>query len=72
MIFGHYVDKIRRRLGKILARKYPVLPVKPDEKVIVMSVPDSSNTAALGYARELEKMGVDARFEIGLLRSHYI
>ena len=71
MIFGHYVDKIRRRLGKILARKYPVLPVKPDEKVIVMSVPDSSNTAALGYARELEKMGVDARFEIGLLRSHY-
>jgi amidophosphoribosyltransferase len=72
MIFGHNVDKIRRRLGKILAKRYPVIPKNPEEKVIVMSVPDSSNTAALGYARELEKMGVAARFEIGLLRSHYI
>ncbi len=72
MIFGHNVDKIRRRLGKILAKNFPVIPEDPNEKVIVISVPDSSNTAALGYARELEKQGIDARFEIGLLRSHYI
>ena len=72
MIFGHSVDKIRRRLGKILARNYPVNHPDSDEKVIVISVPDSSNTAALGYANELEKMGIKAKFEIGLLRSHYI
>ncbi len=70
-IFGHNVDKIRRRLGKILAKNYPV--VDPDgDKVIVISVPDSSNTAALGYASELEKLSIPARLEIGLIRSHYI
>lgn len=70
-IFGHNVDKIRRRLGKILAKNYPVSD--PDgEKVIVISVPDSSNTAALGYASQLEKLGVPSRLEIGLIRSHYI
>lgn len=70
-IFGHNVDKVRRRLGKILARRHPV--EDPDgSKVIVISVPDSSNTAALGYASELEKMGIPSRLEIGLIRSHYI
>lgn len=70
-IFGHNVDKMRRRLGKVLARKHPV--TDPDgERVYVISVPDSSNTTALGYARELEKVGVDVRYEIGLIRSHYI
>ena len=72
MIFGHNVDKVRRRLGKILARNFPVIPKEKDDKVIVISVPDSSNTAALGYASELEKQGINAKFEIGLLRSHYI
>lgn len=70
-IFGHNVDKMRRRLGKVLARKHPV--TDPDgERVYVISVPDSSNTTALGYARELEKEGIDARLEIGLIRNHYI
>jgi amidophosphoribosyltransferase len=70
-IFGHYVDKMRRRLGKMLARKYPVID-KDGEKVIVISVPDSSNTAALGYQSELKKSGVPSKLEIGLIRSHYI
>ena len=62
---------MRRRLGKVLARTHPV--TDPDgERVYVISVPDSSNTTALGYARELEKEGIDARLEIGLIRSHYI
>jgi amidophosphoribosyltransferase len=70
-IFGHNVDKMRRRLGKVLARKHPV--TDPDgERIYVISVPDSSNTTALGYARELEKEGIDTRLEIGLIRSHYI
>ena len=70
-IFGHNVDKMRRRLGKVLARKYPVRD-NDGEKVIVISVPDSSNTAALGYQSELEKNGVPSKLEIGLIRSHYI
>ncbi|GMU96758.1 MULTISPECIES: amidophosphoribosyltransferase [Ignavibacterium] len=70
-IFGHNVDKMRRRLGKELARKHPVTD-PDDDRVYVISVPDSSNTTALGYARELEKQGIDARLEIGLIRSHYI
>lgn len=70
-IFGHSVDKVRRRLGKILADYHPVQD--PDgEKVIVISVPDSSNTAALGYATRLQDNGINAKLEIGLIRSHYI
>ena len=70
-IFGHNVDKMRRRLGKTLARNHPVYNENGD-KVIVISVPDSSNTTALGYQTELEKLGVDCKLEIGLIRSHYI
>lgn len=70
-IFGHNVDKMRRRLGKVLARKHPVYD-KDGEKVIVISVPDSSNTMALGYQTELEKQGINSKLEIGLIRSHYI
>ncbi|MGD8307003.1 MAG: amidophosphoribosyltransferase [Ignavibacteria bacterium] len=70
-IFGHNVDKMRRRLGKALARNHPVYN-EDDSKVIVISVPDSSNTTALGYRTELEKLGVNCRLEIGLIRSHYI
>ncbi len=70
-IFGSNVDKLRRKLGKTLAEKHPVKD--PDgEKVIVISVPDSSNTAALGYQTQLTKMGIPSRLEIGLIRSHYI
>ena len=70
-IFGHSVDKMRRRLGKILAKKHPVID-KDNEKVIVISVPDSSNTCAIGYQTQLEKQGISSRLEIGLIRSHYI
>ncbi|MCF8260330.1 MAG: amidophosphoribosyltransferase [Melioribacteraceae bacterium] len=70
-IFGSNVDKIRRKLGKVLAEHHPV--EDPDgKKVVVISVPDSSNTAALGYQNQLIKMGIDSRFEIGLIRSHYV
>ncbi|NOZ62265.1 MAG: amidophosphoribosyltransferase [Calditrichaeota bacterium] len=60
-IFGEKVDKARRKLGKTLAREAPV------EADRIISVPDSSNTAALGYAQE-----TGVRFEIGLIRNHYI
>lgn len=70
-IFGHNVDKMRRKLGKILAENHPVRD-KDGEKVIVISVPDSSNTCAIGYQSHLEKMGIQSKLEIGLIRSHYI
>jgi amidophosphoribosyltransferase len=61
LVFGEKVDKIRRRLGKQLAQESPC------EADIVISVPDSGNTAALGYARA---SGI--KYEIGLIRNHYI
>lgn len=70
-IFDSNVDKMRRKLGKILAANHPVKD-KDGEKVIVISVPDSSNTAAIGYQNHLDKMGISSKLEIGLIRSHYI
>lgn len=61
LVFGEKVDKVRRRLGKQLAREAPC------EADIVISVPDSGNTAALGYA---QASGI--RYEIGLIRNHYV
>ena len=61
IIFGECVDKARRKIGRTLAEEYPV------DADIVISVPDSSNTAALGYARA---SGVP--YEIGMIRNHYI
>ncbi|MDZ7373261.1 MAG: amidophosphoribosyltransferase [candidate division KSB1 bacterium] len=61
VIFSENVDKCRRKLGKNLALEQPA------DADIVISVPDSSNTAALGYAR---RTGI--KFEIGLIRNHYI
>ncbi len=60
-IFGENVDKIRRRLGRALAREHPV------DADIVIGIPDSANTATLGYA---EESGIP--FEIGLIRNHYV
>ncbi len=60
-IFGDYVDKSRRKLGKNLALESPA------DADIVISVPDSSNTTALGYSARS-----DVKFEIALIRNHYV
>jgi amidophosphoribosyltransferase len=60
-IFGENVDKVRRRLGRLLAREHPV------DADIVIGIPDSANTATLGYS---EESGIP--FEIGLIRNHYV
>lgn len=70
-IYGESVDKVRRKIGKSLAEESPVQNDE-DEKLVVISVPDSSNTATLGYVSQSLKMGIKAKFEIGLIRSHYI
>jgi amidophosphoribosyltransferase len=61
VVFGESVDRVRRRLGRQLAREHPA------EADCVISVPDSSNAAALGFA---EESGI--QFELGLIRNHYI
>lgn len=60
-VFDENVDKARRKLGKNLALEHPV------DADIVIAVPDSSNTAALGFA---SRSGI--KFEIGLIRNHYV
>jgi amidophosphoribosyltransferase len=60
-IFGESVNRIRRQLGAALARRHPV------QADVVISVPDSSNAAAVGYATE---SGI--RFDLGLIRNHYV
>lgn len=61
IIFGKSVDTVRKEFGRQLAIEHPV------DADIVISVPDSSNIAALGFARE---SGMP--FELGLIRNHYI
>ena len=61
-IFGKSVDKMRRAFGRKLAQESPA-PYGD----IVISVPDSSNTCALGYADEAK-----LKHEIGLIRNHYV
>ena len=61
VVFGLSVDQIRRRLGRRLAEEHPA------EADIVISVPDSSNSAALGFS---EQSGIP--FELGLIRNHYV
>jgi len=60
-IFQHSCDKVRRDMGKQLAKECPV------DADIVIPVPDSSTTSALGFAQ-----ASNIPFEIGLLRNHYV
>ncbi len=55
------VDRSRRAFGRRLALEHPV------EGDAVISVPDSANSAALGFS---EESGIP--FELGLLRNHYV
>jgi amidophosphoribosyltransferase len=77
IVFGERVDKVRRKLGRNLAiEKPPPQKDKPgnlnEKRVAIINVPDSSNTATLGYFNEAIKNNKDIRLEIGLIRSHYV
>jgi amidophosphoribosyltransferase len=56
------VDRVRRELGRQLAREQPV-----HNGQVVFSVPDSSNAMALGYS---DVSGI--KLEHGLIRNHYV
>jgi amidophosphoribosyltransferase len=61
LVFGRTVNTSRREMGKYLAREHAV------EADVVVPVPDSGVSAAIGYAQE---SGVPLEF--GLIRNHYV
>lgn len=61
IIFGESVHLVRQNLGRNLAKEHPT------EADLVMAVPDSGNSAALGFSYE---SGIP--FQIGMTRNHYI
>jgi amidophosphoribosyltransferase len=61
IVFGRPVQESREQLGRQLAREAPA------EADVVVPVPDSGVTAAIGYAAE---SGLPLRF--GLIRNHYV
>ncbi|MBW8016550.1 MAG: amidophosphoribosyltransferase [Planctomycetes bacterium] len=61
MVFGENVHEVRKRCGEQLAREYPV------DADVVIPVPDSGTSAAVGYASE---SGIP--FDMGFVRSHYV
>ena len=71
-IFGENVDRVRRQLGKSLADEHPTRAEIPYEEIVVINVPDSSNTATLGYVAGNQAYAAHTRFELGLIRSHYV
>ena len=70
-VFEENVDRVRRKLGKSLATESPTAH-SDGRKVTVINVPDSSNTATLGYASQNQKLGNQTKYQIGLIRSHYV
>ena len=60
-VFDQYVDTARRRLGETLADEHPA------DADIVIAVPDTANTAALGYANQSR-----IPYELGIIRNHYV
>ena len=60
-IFGRWVQESRDQMGRQLARESGVAAD------VVVPVPDSGVTAALGYA---EEAGIP--FRLGLIRNHYV
>ncbi len=61
VIFGDSVHQVRQRLGRQLAKEHPI------DADLVIPVPDSGNSAALGYSQE---SGIP--FEFGFMRNHYV
>ncbi len=61
VVFGENVHQVREKMGRCLAREHPT---RAD---LVIPVPDSGISAALGYARQ---SGIP--YAMGLTRNHYV
>ena len=60
-IFGENVHEFRKKLGRRLATEHPI------DADVVMPVPDSGTSAAIGYSEQSK-----IPFDMGLVRSHYV
>jgi len=60
-IFGESVYEVRKELGRQLAREHMV------EADVVIPIPDSGVSAALGFAEEAK-----IPYQLGLIRNHYV
>jgi len=60
-IFGQNVHEFRKKLGRRLAQEHPA------DADVVIPVPDSGTSAAIGYA---EQSGI--AFDMGMVKSHYV
>ncbi|MBN1391787.1 MAG: amidophosphoribosyltransferase [Sedimentisphaerales bacterium] len=60
-IFGENVHEFRKKLGRRLAIEQPA------EADVIIPVPDSGTSAAIGYAEQSK-----ISFDMGMVRSHYI
>ncbi len=60
-IFGENVHELRKLLGAQLAKEHPA------EADVVIPVPDSGTSAAIGYANQS-----NISFDMGFVRSHYV
>ena len=60
-IFGENVHEFRKKLGRQLAIEHPA------DADVVIPVPDSGTSAAIGYAEQSK-----IPFDMGMVRSHYI
>jgi amidophosphoribosyltransferase len=61
VLWGRNVHTVRKAMGRELAREHPV------EADVVIPVPDSGTSAALGFS---EQSGI--HYEMGLIRNHYV
>ncbi len=61
LVFGENVHNVRVKYGMRLAEEHPV------DADVVIPIPDSGNSAALGYSR---KSGIP--YDSGFIRNHYV
>ena len=61
MVFGQSVHEVRLKLGRTLAAEHPV------EADVVTPVPDSGNSAALGFS-----LASGIPLDYGFIRNHYV
>ncbi|RAP38264.1 amidophosphoribosyltransferase [Candidatus Marinamargulisbacteria bacterium SCGC AAA071-K20] len=61
VVYSESVHEVRKAFGRKLAQEHPV------DADLVMAIPDSGNSAALGYA---EESGIP--YEVGMTRNHYV
>ena len=61
VVFGESVHDVRKKFGALLAKEHPI------DADLVMAIPDSGYSAAIGYAH-----AAGIPFEMGMTRNHYV